>query len=133
MKDKVIWIDKEKAYILTVKEEDVDMEVLTSTSTQADEQTYDRQGGPTEILKDRKVLERQKQTTKQFFDALSVKLQDAKRIMIMGPAQTGQHFFNYLDQEKNSIGKQVLEVKKAEKMTDNQLKAIAREYYLSIS
>ncbi|WP_370391690.1 hypothetical protein [uncultured Winogradskyella sp.] len=133
MKDKVIWIDKEKAYILTVKEEDVDMEVLTSRTAELGEEPTDRQGGATEILKDRKVLERQKQMTKQYFDALSTKLQDAKRIMIMGPAQTGQHFFNYLDQEKNSISKQVLEVKKAEKMTDNQLKAVAREYYLSIS
>lgn len=133
MKDKAIWIDKEKAHILTAKGEEVEMMTINSELKDSDEDALDRQGGATEVLKDRKVLEREKQKTKLFFDEVTKELKDAKRIVIIGPAQMGQHYLKYLSQTHVEIGKHVVKEIKAHKMTDNQLKAMVREFYLSSS
>lgn len=133
MKDKAIWIDKEKAHILTLVGEDVKLKTVFSEFKELHEEDPDRQGGATEVLKDRKALEREKQITKHYFNALSLNLKNAKRIVIMGPAQMGQHFYKYLVQEKTDLGNCVVEVMRSEKMTENQLKATVREFYLSKS
>jgi len=133
MKDKAIWIDKEKAHILTLAGEDVKLNTVFSDFKELHEDGADRQGGATEVLKDRKSLEREKQMIKHFFSALSLKLKNAKRIVIMGPAQMGKHFYKYLVQDKADLGNRVVEVIRSDKMTENQLKATVREFYLSKS
>jgi hypothetical protein len=131
MKNKLIWIDKEKAQVLTVLKDTVDMVSIPSTPETPAIEDLEKPGGATEIIKDRKVLERQKQQTKQFFDTLTSHLNDTKGFTIIGPAEMGQHFASYLDEQQPDLSAKLNEVLKSDKLTENQLKAKARELYSS--
>ncbi|SHH66588.1 hypothetical protein [Winogradskyella jejuensis] len=131
MKNIGIWIDKEKAHILSVTAESVDMITIKSQEDESTFQMMGRPGGATEIIKDRKVLERQKQKTKQFFnDVISNIGEEIKGLIILGPSQMIQQFAKVIKQDYKNLDKKVREVVKSQKMTDNQLKAFVKEFYM---
>lgn len=131
MKNKLIWIDKEKAQVLTISGDTIAMVSIPSTPEPPELEDLEKPGGATEIIKDRRVLERQKHQNKQFFDTLSSHLNATKSFTIIGTAEMGQHFARYLAEQQPDLGAKLSQVLKSDKMTDNQLKAKARELYSS--
>lgn len=131
MDNKVIWIDKEKTFILTVVKEVTDIKTIWFKDIKAQFGEVQRHGGASEIIKDRRVLEREKHQTKQYFNAIVAELAKTKALMITGPAELGQHFMKYLQQNYPALGEKVKEVMKSEKMTENQLKALAKSFFVS--
>lgn len=53
----------------------------------------------------------------------------ADQIVIFGPAETNEKFRKELHDKYKDIESKVLLVSKKDKMTDNQLKALCRDYY----
>ena len=131
MKNKGIWIDKEKAHIVTVSGDNI--ELVTVLADENVEQALEfEKPGANEIIKDRKVLEKEKLRTNSFIKAIVPKLKNTKNLLVLGPSLMGQRFAKVMQNNFPKIGDRIKEVRKSDKMTENQLKALVKEYYLPI-
>ncbi|MCA0133382.1 hypothetical protein [Winogradskyella alexanderae] len=128
MINKGIWIDKEKAHIVTISEEKTDMITLLAEELLEQPSVLEKPGGAQEIIKDRRVLEREKHRVNSFIKSIIPKIENANNILVLGPSMMGQQFSKALEKDYPILGKRIKEVVKAEKMTDNQLKALVKNY-----
>lgn len=128
MINKGIWIDKEKAHVIGVTGDRVEMQTVTSErfiSKVHKEESH----GASEILKDRKVLERQKLKNKEFFNAVLSILDSTKNLIILGPSLMGKRFAKTLKKDHKELSDKIRKVIVSDKMTDNQLKAFVKDFY----
>lgn len=132
MKNIGIWMDKEKAYIITINEEE--QEVITIFSNI---ETYHIhggsgtrfKGGPQDVVQDSKYLEREKHQFKVYFKELASYLKEADKIVIFGPAEAGEKFKKELELNYKTIAVRVEGIFKADSMTENQTKALVRDFF----
>lgn len=129
MKNIGIWIDKNKAHLVIVNDDPKNVTTIISKMKDYDASTKRSLGGPFEVIKDRKALEIEKQQTKLFFKDIISSLKEVKSLIILGPAQMGQKFKKTLDQYHPQLASKVRVIKKCDKMTINQLKAMVRNFF----
>ncbi|WP_271765728.1 pelota family protein [Aquimarina algiphila] len=132
MKNLGIWIDKEKAHIISVKEESEDMTTIPSeienyrihggSGTRL-------KGGPQDVVQDSKYLEREKHQFRAYVKTIVPLIQNADRIVIFGPAEARDRFNKELNDNYKDVAKKVKDVLIADSMTDNQTKALVRDYF----
>ncbi|WP_299431290.1 hypothetical protein [uncultured Aquimarina sp.] len=132
MKNTGIWMDKEKAYIIDIKENKEDM--ITIFSEIEDYRIHGGsgtrfKGGPQDVVQDSKYLEREKNQFKTYFKKIIPYIENADKIVIYGPAEAGEKFHKELEENYKKIGKKVKAVLKADSMTENQTKALIRDYF----
>ncbi|WP_299249657.1 hypothetical protein [uncultured Aquimarina sp.] len=132
MKSTGVWMDKEKAYIIDIKENDEDMTTIFSEIE--DYRIHGGsgtrfKGGPQDVVHDSKYLEREKNQFKAYFKKIIPHIKNADTIVIYGPAEAGEKFNKELTENYKDIGKRVKAVLKADSMTENQTKALIREYF----
>jgi len=133
MKQIGIWIDKkqaklvvledEKENLLTIESEVEDFHVRGGSGTAM-------KGGPQDVVQDSKYLEREKHQLSKFFLTLIPHISDADLIVISGPAQTGTKLNTELSDKHPQLHKKVVAIEKADSMTDNQLVAWVKEYFV---
>ncbi|MBO6607505.1 hypothetical protein [Psychroserpens sp.] len=134
MKRAGIWIDKEKAHIVTLEGELEQMATVTS-----DIERYRVKGGtgsrftsgPQDVIKDSTFLNREKQQFKNYFKAIISKVSDADQLVIFGPAGTNEKLKSEVDNNYKTLSSKVIAVVKADAMTDNQIKAWVRDFFAS--
>ena len=132
MKNIGVWMDKEKAYVITLSDETEKMVTVFSKidSFHIGGGSGSRfKGGPQDVVQDSKYLEREKQSFKSYFKEISRYLKNADSIVIFGPAEAGEKFNKRLQKKQKEIGNNVKAVIKADSMTLNQTKALIRDYY----
>ncbi len=132
MKNKGIWLDKEKAHIVTLGQSDE--QFITVTSNVENYRIHGGsgtriKGGPQDVVQDRRYLEREKHQLKAYFKELAEKVKDADVIAIFGPAETQQKFNKELEENFRTIYEKVKTVKVVDSMTDNQVKALVRDFF----
>jgi len=132
MKNTGIWMDKEKAYIIDIKENNEDM--ITIFSEIEDYRIHGGsgtrfKGGPQDVVQDSKYLEREKNQFKAYFKKIIPHIENADMIVIYGPAEAGKKFNKELAENYKDIGNKVKAVIKADSMTENQIKALIRDYF----
>ncbi|HBH25544.1 MAG TPA: hypothetical protein DDY13_19265 [Cytophagales bacterium] len=86
-------------------------------------------GGPQDVVHDSKYLEREKHQYRNYFSEVIKQIPDFHRLVIFGPAQTGQKFFEEIKNNFKYLKPDKMEVKTADSMTDNQMIAWVRDYY----
>jgi stalled ribosome rescue protein Dom34 len=132
MKNIGIWLDKEKAYIISLKNE----ETIVGT-IQSEIETFNIgggsgtrfKGGPQDVVQDSKYLEREKHQLKSYFKEIASQLKNANAIVIFGPAKTNKKFYKELEKNYKDISIKVKAVKKADSMTNNQVKALVKDFF----
>ena len=129
MKNIGIWIDKNKAHLVIVNDDPKNVTTIISKIKGYDASNKRSLGGPFEVIKDRKALEIEKQQTKLFFKDIISSLKEVKSLIILGPAQMGQKFKKALDQYHPQLASKVRAIKKCDKMTINQLKALVSSFF----
>ncbi|WP_299255479.1 hypothetical protein [uncultured Aquimarina sp.] len=132
MKNTGIWMDKEKAYIIDIKENNED--ITTIFSEIEDYRIHGGsgtrfKGGPQDVVQDSKYLEREKHQFKKYFKKIIPLIENASGIVIYGPAETGEKFNKELEENYKQVGAKVKAVLKADSMTENQTKALIRDYF----
>ncbi|MGB5229094.1 hypothetical protein [Eudoraea sp.] len=132
MKKIGIWLDKEKAHLVTIKNEDVSFRTITSEI----EFFHPKGGarsktkwGPQDVVQDSKYLEREKHQLKLYFKELAKTIEDAEAVAIFGPADTNAKFYKELDENYKNLALKVKTVEKVDSMTENQVKALVREFF----
>lgn len=85
--------------------------------------------GPQDVVPDVKYLEREKHQLKQYFENIIAKIKTTDALVIFGPADTNQKFNKELSKNYSGLASKVKEIKKADSMTDNQIKAWVKDYF----
>ncbi len=132
MKKIGIWIDKEKAYILSM-----DNTTEAFTTVQSNLENYRPVGGarsktrwgPQDVIQDRKFLERRKHQLKNYFAKIAKTIIDADAIAIYGPADTNFKLKQELSENYKRLAEKIKVVEKADSMTINQTKALLRNFF----
>jgi len=132
MKNIGVWMDKEKAHVITISNNEENM-----TTVYSEIESYHigggsgsrMKGGPQDVVQDSKYLEREKHSFKTYFKEIAPFLKDADAIVIFGPAEAGKKFNKKLRKKYKEIGNKVRAVIKADSMTPNQTKALVRDYF----
>lgn len=134
MKNAGIWLDREKAYIIRISDQATETEVVPSNleffHPKGGSRTRNAKWGPQDVVQDSKYLDRNSHQLKRYFSELAGKLQDARSLVIFGPGNTGREFHKELLAHHKSLAGKVLGVYKADSLTENQIRALVRDYYL---
>ena len=132
MKHAGIWIDKDKAHIVTI-----DNGKENFSTIQSEIEHFKAKGGsgqrfksgPQDVIKDSTFLEREKQQFKQYFKNITNAIKDTDALVIFGPALTGQKFKKELSEGYKNLDTKVKDVVKTDSMTNNQVIAWVRDYF----
>jgi stalled ribosome rescue protein Dom34 len=131
MKNTGIWIDREKAHVVSSEN---GFENLITINSEVE--NYHLGGGSRskssfgqELILDRKYLEREKHQLKLYFKEIAESIKDADSIVIFGPADTNKKLSDELEYRYKKISNKVRDVMKADSMTDNQIKSLVRNYF----
>jgi hypothetical protein len=134
MKQTGIWLDQDNAYILSIENENETFETVTS-----DIEHYNIgggsgtrfKGGPQDVVQDSKYLEREKHQLKRYFESIVPKINDADALVIFGPAGTNEQLSKELKQNHKDLSSKIKGVEKVDSMTENQVKALIRDFFES--
>jgi len=132
MKNIGVWLDKEKAFIVTLEKELETMETLYSNIENYRVQGGSGsrfKGGPQDVVQDSKYLEREKHQTKDYFKKLVLKINEADALAVFGPAETSEKFKKELESLYKELNQKVITVQRVDSMTNNQVKALVRDYF----
>ena len=129
-----IWLDKEKAYIVTIENGNEDTNTIISEveNYRIHGGSGTRfKGGPQDVVQDSKFLEREKHQLKLYFKEIANKVKDASSLVIFGPAEAKDKLNKELQEKYKDISLKVKAVNVADSMTDNQMKAWVRDFFKS--
>ena len=132
MKKIGVWIDKQKAHIVTIEN---DKEQFKTVNSEIDDYHVSGgsgtkfKGGPQDVVQDSKYLEREKHQLKSYFKEVASKIDNADSLIIFGPANTNEKFHKELQKNYKKLSAKVKEVRRADSMTNNQVKALVRDYF----
>ncbi|MGB5500468.1 MAG: hypothetical protein WBM77_16170 [Maribacter sp.] len=133
MKNIGIWLDKEKAHLVTLTEDSEKFETIVSEievfRPHGGSGTKSAKWGPQDVVQDSRYLEREKHQYKVYFKDLAKSLKTADAIALFGPAETAAKFKKELDENYRSLAAKVKSVTKVDSMTNNQIKKLVREFF----
>jgi stalled ribosome rescue protein Dom34 len=129
-----IWLDKHKANIVSLEKG-----VETFSTIFSNLENYRihggsgtrLKGGPQDVVQDSKYLEREKHQLKQYFRNIVSEIKESNELVIFGPAETNIKFSNELKENYKNLSIKVKGIKKADSMTENQVKAWVRNFFKS--
>jgi stalled ribosome rescue protein Dom34 len=132
MKNIGIWLDKEKALLVTIEN---GVESLITIPSNIDHFHVGGgsgtrfKGGPQDVVQDRKYLEKENHQLKEYFKNIASKIKDADGIALFGPAQTYEKFEKELSEHYKYLSVKIKGVKKSDSMTTNQVNALVRSFF----
>ena len=135
MKNTGIWLDKEKALIVTLENEN---ETFTTIKSQIEDYRAvggsgtKFKGGPQDVIQDSKFLEREKHQFKAYFKNIVAEIKDPDALVIFGPAETSEKFKKEIHKNYNHLNSKVKGVKKVDSMTNNQVKAWVKYFFMLV-
>ena len=132
MKEIGIWMDKEKAHIVHLKDEQETLETLYSKVEFFNPKGGSRskaKWGPQDVVQDSRYLEREKNQLRVYFQDLTSKVKGADAIALFGPSDTIEKFHKQLMGNHKPLAAKVKTITKVDSMTDNQVKALVRDFF----
>jgi hypothetical protein len=130
-----LWIDHEKAYLIELQNsEEVRRASLTSDVERRVKhigggravQPYGGFDAPAEIRASRRRANQIKAWCREVIEAVA----GADRIFILGPGEAKKELLTEMDKH-NGLGKKVVAMETADQMTENQVAARVREFFLN--
>ena len=134
MKNIGIWIDKAKAHVVIIENGEEHMRTINSQVEDFNVKGGSRsktRWGPQDVVQDSKYMERKKHQLKRYFDEVYEQVKDADALAIFGPAET---YLKLEEAFKNAykLSDKIKTVQNVDSMTDNQVKALVRDFYKEI-
>lgn len=125
-----IWLDAEKAYVISVNGGNhhivkIESNVESRVRYEGETKSYSRRGGAF-FNPSKKRTKRKKHQLNQFMDDLTSKLAGADNLLIFGPAETKNELKKVLLKRKD---KPSIKLETADKMTQNQMVARVRHHF----
>lgn len=132
MRNLGVWIDKDKAHVVTLNGKNEELSTINSNVEHyhiGGGSGSKAKGGPQDVVQDSKYLEREKHQFKAYFKELATLLNKADEIVLFGPAETSVNFKKELEENYKELNSKVQSVNKADSMTNNQVIAWVRDFY----
>lgn len=133
MKNIGIWLDSEKAHLVTLTDGGETMETILSNveffNQKGGAPPRTKWGGPQDVVHEQKYLEREKHQFKAYFNNLANAVKEADALAVFGPADVGEQFRKEMLKSDKSIAAKIKAVTKADSMTDNQVKALVKDFF----
>ncbi len=132
MKNIGIWLDKEKAFVVTLENTHESLVKIPSNMEHFRPHGGSGtrfKGGPQDVVQDSKYLEREKHQFKSYFKSIIEEIKDADALVIFGPAEANEKLNKELQNNYKSLGAKVKDVVKADSMTDNQIIAWVKAFF----
>ena len=132
MRNLGVWIDKDKAHVVTINGKN---EALITIDSNIEHfhvgggSGSKLKGGPQNVVQDSKYLEREKHQFKSYFKEVASKIATADAVVIFGPAEMNFNFKKELENNYKELNSKVKAVDKADSMTNNQVIAWVRNFY----
>lgn len=132
MKRTGIWLDKDKALIVTLKDE---RETIFEIKSNVEHYRIHGgsgtrfKGGPQDVVQDSRYLEREKHQLRAYFKEIVAKVKDTDELVLFGPAQTYLMFLKELETNYIWLGAKVRAANRADSMTNNQVRALVRRFF----
>ncbi|PIB38163.1 hypothetical protein [Maribacter sp. 4G9] len=133
MKNIGIWLDSKNALIVRLNENgdslnkiESGVEFFNRTSTSGSRVKW---GGTQDITHERNYLEKEKQQFKTYFKEVAHAVADCDALALFGPADINEKLKKELEENYPTIGKKIVAVEKADSMTDNQTRALIRDFF----
>lgn len=127
-----IWMDIQKAHIVSLTEERNHIQTLFSEVENFRPKGGSGtkfKGGPQDVVQDSKYLERKKNQVRRYFRNLSEAIKDADAIALFGPSDTAEKFRKELSENQKELAQKIRTVTKVDSMTDNQVVALIKNFY----
>lgn len=127
-----IWLDSKKAIIVNYNETSEHLIKISSNVENFNIKGGSRSKtpwGPQEKVSEKTYLERRKHQLAAYFKKIVEEVKYADSIAIFGPAETKIHFKETLCNNYEEIYNKVKLIKTEDSMTDNQFKAIVRNFF----
>lgn len=129
-----VWLDTEKAYIITLENgnsqiETIESEVETRVRFKGETKAYSRMGNQF-INPAKRTTHRRRHQFKQYFENISSKLENAEEIYLFGPAETKVHLAKHINKNTN-LNDRVRKIESEDNMTENQMIARVKEIFSS--
>ncbi|WP_046744466.1 hypothetical protein [Kordia zhangzhouensis] len=134
MKKTGIWLDMDKAWIVTLENNQETLQTITSNVEHFHPKGGSGtrlKGGPQDVVQDRTFLEREKQQLKKYFTEITSEIKDTDALVIFGPAETNEKLSKELQLHHKEISAKIRAIRKADSMTTNQAKAWVRDFFKS--
>ena len=132
MKKIGIWMDKEKAHVVSLEGKKESFRTIAS-----DVEFYNPKGGsrsrtqwgPQEVVQDSRYLEREKHQMRDYFGKLAKAVSKADVVSVFGPAEVKDKFAKEVKEKYPNLAAKLKAVETADSMTDNQVVAMVKEHY----
>jgi stalled ribosome rescue protein Dom34 len=134
MKQTGIWLDTNKALIVTLQNEQETLHTINSNMEHFRPHGGSgtrQKGGPQDVVQDSKFLEREKHQLKQYFKEIAAEIKDTDALVIFGPAGTNEKLGKELQKNYNDVSTKIKGIRKADSMTSNQVKAFVKNFFES--
>jgi hypothetical protein len=120
-----LWIDRRRAAIVTLMNEEVEMKQII-----ADVDKHERFSGKSLGVNEEDIRDRRfDNNLKRYYDKIITNIQDANSILIFGPGEAKIELKKRIE-GKSFLGKNV-HIEAEDKMTDRQITAKVRQYFLN--
>jgi stalled ribosome rescue protein Dom34 len=132
MKNIGIWMDKRQALVLYLTNEEEKFKIITSEVEEykAKGGSGTRlKGGPQDVVHDSKYLAHEKKQLRNYFKKITENIDDVDRLALFGPAETAEKFRKELKEKYEKLSSKVVVLKAADSMTENQVKALIRDFF----
>ncbi|MDO1511545.1 hypothetical protein Q2T41_02545 [Maribacter confluentis] len=134
MKNTGIWLNSKHAYVVHLTNGKEEMESIASnieffnrTGTGGSRK---KTGATQDISKEKKYLEKSKIQFKTYFKAIATAIEHSDRIVLFGPADIDQKLSKELTEHYPAIAQKLLGTVKVDRMSQNEIVALVRDYYL---
>ncbi|UCG27498.1 MAG: hypothetical protein JSV24_11080 [Bacteroidales bacterium] len=127
-----IWLDNEKAYIITLVNgnehvEKIESNVETRVRFKGETKSYSRLGGMF-INPQKKKTKRKNHQLKEYFNSILKRTRDANGIYIFGPADAKKNLKKVYQREKSFTNK-LKGVESSDRLTENQMVARVKKVF----
>jgi stalled ribosome rescue protein Dom34 len=127
-----IWIDFEKAYVVSIEKS---KKIITRIDSEVEGRVLLAGGsrsvtpyGPQDVASERKVEERRKHHLRKYYQRVIRAIDDADKILIFGPGEAKIQFEKEIIKSKKLKAK-IAAVERADKMTEPQIAAKVRDFF----
>ena len=118
-----IWIDHEKAVVVTISGEDVSLKTLVSDVGPHTHYAGSQEGGG-----EKKYEERHSQSLDRYYDDVISRLGEPEAVLLFGPGEAKMQLKHRLGRS-HVLSKSIVTVEGADKLTDPQIIAKVKEHF----
>jgi len=132
MKKTGVWLDKDKALIVTLENNKECLKTILSNMEHYHVHGGSGtrfKGGPQDVVQDSKYLQREKHQLKRYFEDIISKINNTDALVIFGPGEAQVKLQKRINEDNKELFGKLLANVKVDSMTNNQVKAWVRDFF----